>query len=87
MPFPTDQVARLKIFYVGTSFDDVADGTRRPTTIGTGMVFRAQASHLYMVNVCSADARAIHLDQHIVDAELRLWNVLQPQSRLRLALD
>jgi len=43
--------------------------------MGTGMQVRA------------ADARAIHPDQDIVNADLRHGNLFEPQTRLRLFFD
>ncbi len=51
-----------------------------PTTIGTGIVFWAQASQLIDVHVGPANAGAPDLDQHVVDADLRFGDIFQPQS-------
>ena len=51
-----------------------------PTTIGTGIVCCAQASQLVDVHVGAADAGAVHPDQDVVDAVLRLGDVLQPEA-------
>ena len=58
-----------------------------PIVIGTGIVLWAQASQLLDVQVGAADAGAAHADQDVVQAVLRLRDVLQPQARLGELLD
>ena len=48
-------------------------------TMGTGIVRWAQASQVVDVYVGAADARAQHLDQHVVDAHAGHWHIFEPE--------
>ena len=85
MPFAADNVAGKEVSDVGAHFHDLADelvthhhrhGDR---LAGPGVP-------LVNVHVRAADARAIDLDQNIVDAHLRNRHIDQPQPGFRLAL-
>ena len=58
-----------------------------PVTIGTGTFFCAQWSQLWMCRSVPHNPGAEHLDQDLVGLDLRLRNVLQPQTGLGLGLD
>ena len=102
VPAAGQAVAAAAADHVPLAADDVArDGSRStfeptstisptnswPTTIGTGIVFACPGVPVVDVQVGAADAGAVHADQHVVDADLGLGDVLQPQPRLRARFD
>jgi hypothetical protein len=85
VPLAADQVAGVEIADVVAHGDDLADelvadherhgdGALRPLVPAVD------------VDVGAADAGPVHADQHVVDAVLRLGDVLEPEAGLGLAL-
>ena len=80
VPLAADDVARREVVHVRADLDDLArelmaddhrhrDGALRPGIPGAD------------VQIGAADARAQHADQHVVDADLGLGRVDQPDAR------
>src|ERR1035438_5046176 len=86
VPFATDDIAGIEIRHVGADLGDLAhefvpdhqahrDGLARPIV------------PLIDVHVGAANARAMHADQDVVDADAGLLDVFQPEAGLIPALD
>ena len=80
VPFAADDVAGVEILDVAADLDDLGRRTRGPTTIGTGIGLLGPGVPVVDVNVGAANAGPQDLDQHVVDADLRLGDVFQPQA-------
>jgi hypothetical protein len=83
VPLAADDVAQVKVVNVRADFDDppyelVPDNQRDRDRSLRPVV------PVVDVHVGAADPRAQHLDQHIVDADLRLGHVLKPQADLAI---
>jgi hypothetical protein len=84
--FAADDIARIKIADIRPDLDDltnkfVADRHRDRNGFLRPLV------PLVDVNVGAADAGIAHAYQHIVDADSRLGNIFEPQTRLCLSLN
>jgi hypothetical protein len=83
--FAADDVAREEVGHVGPDLDDPADELM-PDRHGDGDRLLRPIVPLVDVDVRAADPGPQHLDQDVVDADLRLVDVLQPQAGLAPAL-
>ena len=81
-----DDFAREKIFHVRADFSDFADKLV-PDHHGRGNRLLRPFVPLVDVHVGAADAGAIHVDEHVVDADLGLGNVLEPKPWFAFLLD
>jgi len=85
VPFPADQVAGEKVRHVGP-VSTILPTNSWPIVMGTGMVACAHSFHFVDVHVGAANARAQHLDEHVVDADLGYVHFPEPEARLAFAL-
>ena len=86
VPFAADDFAGMKVGHVRADRDDlpdelVADDHRHRDRLPRPVI------PFVDVYVGATDAGAVHLDEHVVDPDVRLRHVLQPQSRFRLVFD
>src|SRR6187402_12023 len=76
----------MKIRYVGTDLHDLADEFMSHDHRHRDRLLRPGIP-LIDVNVGAADAGAIHVDKHVVDAYFGPGNIFEPETRLRIAFD
>ena len=79
VPFAADDVAEVEILDVGADRDDPADELM-PDDQRHGNRLLRPGVPVVNVDVGAADARAIDLDQHVVDADLGHGHVFEPQT-------
>ena len=77
VPFAANDISRVKIMDVGSDFDDPADKLV-PHDHGDGDGAPCPVVPLVDVQISTADAGAQNLNQHVVDADGRLWHVVEP---------
>src|SRR5438477_2457998 len=83
--FAADDIAGEEIGHVGACLHDLADELM-PDGHGHRDGFPRPLVPLINVNVGAADAGLQHLDEHVVDADLRGRHVVEPQAGLAAAL-
>ena len=86
VPLAADHVADLEVAHVGAERDDLADELVADHH-GHWDRLLSPCIPAVDVQVGAADPRLVHADQHVVDADLGLGDVLQPQSLRGLRLD
>ncbi len=84
--FATNNLARVEIGHVGTCLNDLTDELVSDDHRHRNRLLRPRVP-VVDVDVSAADARSINLDQNIVDANLRLWDIFQPKPRFCLAFN
>ena len=84
MAFDTDDVADLEIIDVRADLDDLTDEFVTENCGDFDGRLRPRVP-IPDVNVRPANSSTFHADQHVVDANRRFRNVLEPQSFFRLA--
>ena len=84
--FATDDITLGEIFDIRADRDDFAD---KLMTNRHGHWNRLGGPGIPVVNVQvrPTDTGAVHTNQDVVDAELRLGNVFHPETRLRMFFD
>src|ERR1035438_752927 len=78
---PTDPVANLEVCHVRADLHNFADKLMADHQRNGDRLLRPTVP-LIDVQVCAADCRQQNADFHIVDAQLRLLNVFNPQTAL-----
>src|SRR5581483_3337381 len=83
--FAADDVAGMEVVDIGSNGDNLSDELVADHHGHWNGLLRPLVPVVDM-NVGAADAGIAHADQHVVDAVLRLGNILQPQAALAAAL-
>jgi len=81
MPFPADAVANLEVGYVGTDLDDLADKLMAYHERHGDRLLRPGVP-LVNVEVRSTDTRCQHADLNVVDTDLRLRHIFNPETTI-----
>ncbi len=86
VPLAADEVAEREVAHVRPEADDLADELVTDHQRHRHRLLRPGVPAVD-VQVGAADARLAHADQDVVDADLRLGHVLEPETLARLRLD
>ena len=81
-----DDLARVEVAHVRAHVDDLADELVADHERHRDRLLRPRVPRVD-VEIGAADARLAHADQDVVDPDLRLRNVLEPEPRLGLCFD
>ena len=86
VPLAADDVARVEVAHVRADLDDLADELVPDHERHRDRLLRPGVPRVD-VQVGAADAGLAHADQDVVDPDLRLGHVLEPEPRLGLRFD
>jgi hypothetical protein len=85
MTLSADDIARMKVIHVGADFHNLANKLMTDHHRHRNRLLRPLIPVVDM-DVCPANARVADANKDVVDAILRFWNILQPQTALAAAL-